>query len=188
MSRAVNFRWRYHGAIPPYEVFERALHTNVLAQFVVVLTRSPKTVIGQVAAYDGNLQDGTAWLAVAADPRAGAGVLEAAMLFIRYLFAHYPLRKLYVDTPSFNLPQFASAAAEGLLVEEGRLRDHQYFDNRYWDRIIYALYQDKARSFWERFMHAFPSVPASVTGNEDPEATLGDLRTADPGAATGALL
>lgn len=168
ISRAVNFRWRYHGTIPPFEVFERALHTNVLAQFVVVLTRSPQTVIGQVIAYDGHLQDGTAWLAIVSDPRAGAGVLEAAMLFVRYVFAHFPLRKLYVEAPAFNLPQFASAASEGLLVEEGRLRDHQYFDNRYWDKVIYALYRDRARAFRNRFEHAFPSVSASATGTDDP--------------------
>jgi len=162
ISENINFRWRLHGAIPPFEAFERSLYGNILVQFAMVLTRNPRVLVGHVVAYDGNLQDGTAYLGVIRDPRLGAGALEGVALFINYVFSHFPLRKLYVQAPEFNLPQFASAITAGLFVEEGCLKDHQYFDDRYWDMHILALYRENHRAFKDRFGRLFRGAPVST--------------------------
>ena len=84
------------------------------------------------------------------DKQSGAGVLEAFALFVRYLFRLWPLRKLYLELPEFNLPQFASAVRVGLLKEEGRLRGDRYFDGAYWDQLVLAVYPTDAEEFERR--------------------------------------
>jgi RimJ/RimL family protein N-acetyltransferase len=135
------YRWRFRGAVPPYEVFERALHHNVLSQFVVAPRQRPEALAGHVLAYDASLQDGTAYLGAVLVPEA-TGALEGVLLFIRYLFAHWPLRKLYLRSPSYVVAAFASAIETGLLQVEGRLRDHLYYRGRTWDELTLALYRE----------------------------------------------
>lgn len=153
ISENINFRWRMHGAIPPFEAFERSLYGNILVQFAIVLTRNPKALVGHIVGYDGNLQDGTCYLGVIRDPRAGAGALEGVAIFVRYLFAHFPLRKIYIQAPEFNVRQFASAISAGVLVEEGRLKQHQYFNGKYWDVLVLALYRERLQGYRDRFDH-----------------------------------
>jgi hypothetical protein len=64
---------------------------------------------------------------------------------VNYLFVNWDFRKLYAQAPEFNVPQFGSGK-DRLLVEEGRLCEHVFFDGRYWDDVIFAVY----RSEWER--------------------------------------
>jgi hypothetical protein len=47
-----------------------------------------------------------------------------------------------------------------MLVEEARLRDHMYYDGRYWDKLILALYRDTWEARSARIMTA--ALPRSV--------------------------
>ncbi len=67
-----------------------------------------------------------------------------AALFLEYVFRGWSFRKLYFELPEFNLAQF-SRGVNRLFVEEGRLREHLYYDGRFWDKVILALY----RTTWE---------------------------------------
>lgn len=139
-----SFRWRYNGSVPPFDVFERSLHAgNVHCQFVVVPTNNPGTVVGQVVSYNASMQNHHAYLAmITGRTLAGAGSIEAGGLFLRYLFRYWPLRKVYLETPEFNVHQFRTAIDIGLLKEEGRLRGHTYFMHQYWDVIVHAIYRE----------------------------------------------
>jgi hypothetical protein len=108
-------------------------------------------VVGCVTTYNANLQDGTVYLAVVSDSRVGAGTLEGVVLFLRYLFVLWPFRKVYLEVPEYNLPQFASAVSEGVLKEEGRLREHLHFDGNYLDQYLFAVYRSDASKFDERY-------------------------------------
>ena len=137
-----DFRWRYRNGPPTVDQFAHDLQTGVLAQFVIV-TRDQQLPIGLVAAYWPDLMIGLTHVGVVMEPRyhmTGAGI-EAAGLFIDYLFQTWPLRKLYFETPEWNLPQFASGRNR-LYVEEGRLSKHEYFRDKYWDLFIFALYRE----------------------------------------------
>ena len=57
------------------------------------------------------------------------------------------LQKLYFETPSFNVNQFASAISTGLMVEEARLKNHTYYDDRHWDYLTYAMYRHTVEAF-----------------------------------------
>jgi RimJ/RimL family protein N-acetyltransferase len=168
----IGARWRFRGAVPRPEAFERVLWDGVLAQFVVEGRRDgvPK---GVVTSYGANLSAGTASMAVAlaADHvRHGLGV-EAAYLFCDYQFATWSLRKLYLETPEFNCGRFLGAIGRYCHVE-GVLRDHEYFDGRYWDSVSLAVY----RADVERFAQEHPRLvsrrtvvgtsPAAVTWTE----------------------
>jgi len=147
----VAFRWRHRGFVPTFDQFVRSFNASVLIQFVVVPVAEPSQVAGLVVAYNANLVDQVAYLAIVSAPGIGAGVLEGMVLFIRYLFWYWPLRKLYFEMPEFNLEQFRGAVRAGLLVEEARLTDCVYLHNRFWDKLILSLTRDTADTLGPRF-------------------------------------
>jgi len=149
-SEHANFRWRYRGEIPPIESFERTLHSNVLVQFAIVAQQDRRRFAGLVVAYNYVPRDTTCYLAVVTDPACGGGTLEATGLFVRYLFACWPLRKIYIEAADFNIRQYASGLRSGLLVSEGLLKEHHYFDDRYWDLQILAIYREAVPGFRSR--------------------------------------
>jgi RimJ/RimL family protein N-acetyltransferase len=150
-------RWRYRGTMPPFPAFEQSLYAGVMCQFVICPNDDPQRVAGLVVAYNATPQDQHCYLAAQTDSRAGAGAIEGVALFFRYLFRHWPLRKIYLESLEFNVPQYASAIELGLFREEGRLRSHHYFDDRYWDMSLYAVYREDALAFEEKFSLLFPS-------------------------------
>lgn len=153
-----SFRWRYHGAIPPYQVFEQSLYTNVLVQFAIVPRQDPTQFVGLVVAYNAHFQDGYAFVAAVADRQSGAGTLEGVAILLRYMFAQWPFRKIYFEVPEFNVRQFQSAIDVGILQEEGRLIGHRYYSERYWDLVTYALYRERAMEFVRDTPGLFPEL------------------------------
>lgn len=137
----IGWRWRYAGVIPRRDTFEQFLWNGVLSQFVVV-ERATEGAIGSVIAYNADLNNGFAYVAAGMSRGAidsGIGV-EAVDLFIAHLFACYRLRKLYFEVPEYNLSQFSSAIG-WLFRNEGVQADHTFYNGRFWDRYILALYR-----------------------------------------------
>ncbi len=160
------FRWRYHGAVPPFDAFERSLYAGVLCQFVISPTGNPEKLAGLVVAYNASLQSDYCFLAIIADRGAGAGIFEGLALFLRYLLDHWPLRKIYLEAPEYNVVQFASLVRAGLLKEEARFKEHQYFAGRYWDLVTYAIYREDLLRFGERFDALFLPDSGSLQSDD----------------------
>jgi RimJ/RimL family protein N-acetyltransferase len=152
LSADTTHRWRFHGETPSPETFASRLSETVLTQFVAEELDPPRR-FGLVAAYAADSRDGYAYLAVLFDPehRSRGWPIEACALFINYLFAMLPLRKLYLEGVDFNIDQYASAL-RSLLVEEARLKSHVYYAGRFADLVTLALY----RQTWDT--HALPIV------------------------------
>ncbi len=70
--------------------------------------------------------------------------MRAVVLFIDWLFAEYPLRKLYCDVTETSLSQFKAARRYTKL--EAVLREDVRTDTGYEDRLYLAIYSDT----WER--------------------------------------
>jgi hypothetical protein len=144
-------RWRHGSGTPSPEEWVRKLWVGVLAQFVVERPEDGEPV-GLVMAYQANLQDGHARFAATRldgsvrSPR----LLFGLALFLDYLFACWPLHKLYMETPAYNFEQFASGAGTAFTIE-GRLRDHVYLGGRHWDHYILAVYRDAWREYGSRW-------------------------------------
>jgi RimJ/RimL family protein N-acetyltransferase len=155
LSAKNNARWRYRGATPSPERFVSDLWSGVLAQFMIE-TPAPRKRAGLLVAYNADLANGTIYLGVLVDNafHRKAWPMEAILLFVDYLFGNWAFRKVYAETTEFSAAHFASGA-KGLFEEEGRLRDHQYFQGRYWDYIHYALtrqrWETRGRTLLERF-------------------------------------
>ena len=146
-----SFRWRYRGAIPPFPAFEQSLYAGVMCQFVVCPNDRPDAVAGLVVAYNASPQDGHCYVSALSHAQTSPGVIEAVLLFLRYLFRHWPLRKIYMEALEFNLPQYRSAIEMGFLQEEGHLRSHHFFDDRYWDMFLYSIGRADAEKFESQF-------------------------------------
>ena len=157
IDEEVGWRFRFAGSVPRRETFDQSLWNGVLTQFVVV-EKSSGAMIGSVVAYNADLNHGFAYLAVGMTSevsRSGAGI-EAADVFLVYLFSVFRLRKIYIEVPEYNVAQFGSAI-DWILKKEGVLRDHTFYQGRFWDRHIYAIYRedylsipDDSRAFGRR--------------------------------------
>lgn len=139
----IAYRWRFNGVIPTYESFVKSLNVGVLIQFVVTSTGNNE-VLGLVVAYNADLRNRHAYGVVLVTPRLiGSGIgMEAMALFLNYLFTTWDFRKIYFESLSFNFIQFRSGLGKHF-HQEGLLRGHYYFADRYWDNHILALYRDE---------------------------------------------
>jgi RimJ/RimL family protein N-acetyltransferase/acyl carrier protein len=141
-DETTGWRWRYRGRVPTPDAFVEGLWSGVVTQFVV-RRRGSNEPIGQVVLYDADHENGFAHLAAVFAPpvvRTGSPA-RSTIAFIRYVFDQWPLRKLYLEVPEFNLPLIGSAVG-GILREEGRLRRHDFSGGRYWDKHLLAVYRE----------------------------------------------
>jgi RimJ/RimL family protein N-acetyltransferase len=138
-------RWRYRGATPSIQDFVDQLGQGVLAQFIVE-RKEDGSPAGLVTSYNARLDIGSCYIAfarISKSPTAGGpDMLEGGFLFVNFLFRNWPLRKLYAEVPGWNWPQFQSGSGHFFEVE-GTLRDHEYFDGRYWDQYIVGLHRER---------------------------------------------
>lgn len=138
-----SFRWRFGGATPSPEQFAAALWSNVLCQFVAV-ERTARQPHGLVVCYNANHQDGIAYFAVLGNPDrpTGGGAMVGLLKLLDHVFSNWAFRKLYAEIPEFNLDEFGGSLRRHLIVE-GRLVEHIFHGNRYWDQIIVSLSREE---------------------------------------------
>lgn len=129
-------RWRYRGRTPSHEQVAVDLWRGVYAQFVV-LDRATGTRSGLVGFYNVAVDAGRAYAFALADPERSTQVTEGFGLLCEWGFAHQGFQRIYLETPEFNLGQFASLGDAA--VVEGRLRNHEIWQGRYWDYFILVL-------------------------------------------------
>jgi RimJ/RimL family protein N-acetyltransferase len=139
----ITFMWRLRGATPPPDQFANLLWQNVLCQFMIC--RRSGEPIGLISAYNADLRNGFAYLAMIVSPEAAGGLFtfDASVLFINYLFYGWNLRKLYGETTERHLKSVFGGAVGRVVEIEGRLREHELMDGSYSDAIIVALYREK---------------------------------------------
>ena len=135
--------WRYQGATPSPERWVEGFWNGVLAQFIVIGKASGEA-LGLVSLYNVDFRHGYGYLAATKfDPGARSpSFLEGVALFLDYVFKSWNLRKLYIETSEMSLAQFRSGL-ELLFEQEGRLVGHRYFDGKYWDQYLLAIYRNR---------------------------------------------
>lgn len=146
VNTGLGLRWRSRGASVTFEDFVRGLWNQLSVHFMVHDLDADRPC-GYLNAYGASQRDGWAYVSGFAGPGyEGSGYLaEAAILFVDHLFAHWPYRKLYFEVPDYNRPTMAWAMGT-LFAEEGRRKEHHFFDGRYHDDATYALW----RGTWEK--------------------------------------
>jgi RimJ/RimL family protein N-acetyltransferase len=141
VSSEVGYRWRFRGSVPNYETFEASFWQGTLCQFVAY-DRASDQPCGHLVCYNPEMTHGYATVAAVFTPGhvGTGGPLQCVGAFVSYIFTVWPMRKLYLEVPSFNVGQFAAGAGR-LFSDEGRLVEHDYYAGRYWDRHILAVYR-----------------------------------------------
>lgn len=136
------WRWQLRGRSASHEEIAAFVFGDSLATFVVERS-SDGAPVGLVSARNASLANGFAYLSALLHPRLqGQGwPAEGLVLFVDFLFRTFDLRKLYCEVIEPNLPQFESAIGR-LLVEEGRLRAHEWCQGEWVDLVILGLYRD----------------------------------------------
>jgi len=142
----IGFRWRFRGQTPSFEAFTASMWQGVTAQFVIEDKKGAP--LGLVVLYNVDHRHGIAYLATMVRPDlVGRGwPMEGLQLFCDYVFRVWALRKIYAEALEFNYAQFASWS-ERVFTVEGLLRDHEFYDGRYWDLYIFST----TREAWEGY-------------------------------------
>jgi RimJ/RimL family protein N-acetyltransferase len=139
----VSYLWKYRGATPSYEDFVRTLFPGVICQFIVSPLEG-RDILGLVVAYNADLRNGYCYGALVMAPKymnTGLGG-EAFALFCNYVFQIWSIRKMYLETLEYQSERFEGAVKAGLIREEGRLREHAFFGDRFWDQLILAVWRE----------------------------------------------
>ena len=146
-SEEISYRWRFRGVVIPFEVFVQQLHANVFAQFIV-RSRSENEPIGHVVAYAADLRNEHVFIGNISAPSLIGSRLgtEAQIVFIDYLFALWNFRKIYVEVPEFTYTQIQKWIGDDLFTVEGRLGEHTFYKDRFWDQYMLAVYRTKWRA------------------------------------------
>ena len=150
-------RVRFAGATPSPEKIAASLWDSVLAQFIIesVSQRKP---LGLVAITSPNFRDGFGYIsALGAPDIQGTGlVAQGVMLGFHYAFMTWPLRKIYMESTDESYRAFASGLGR-FFTEEGRLRQHVFWNGDFMDLRILAVYRETWQQLapvWLRRMHA----------------------------------
>jgi acyl carrier protein len=163
-SPHIGWRLKSRGLPLSYDEFVAQLHRDVLAQVMVDDVRSAQRV-GIVQAVAANLIDGHARITTTSRPeRIGSGwAVEGLGLFVSYLFATFPLRKLYAEVPSFAWATVASGEGTAFTVE-GVLKGHRYANGQWWDVSVVAIDRDGWAAWGEPRVQALrsPVVPQNT--------------------------
>ncbi|MFV0316819.1 MAG: GNAT family N-acetyltransferase [Microthrixaceae bacterium] len=143
----LSFRWRFKGSTPSPEGFYQSLYAGTYSQFIVEGTVDRERY-GLVAAYDNRPDLGVVSIGFQrVSPRVTAGeTFEGMFHFIELLFAASPLRKIYAEVPGYN-EALLGLGSVGPFVEEGRLIQHDYHGEQWWDHHYFAVW----RSAWDAF-------------------------------------
>ena len=135
-------RVRFGGATPSPDKVASSLWESVLAQFVIEGVPSAEP-LGLLAITSPNFRDGFAYVSALGVPAVqGTGVIaEGVLLGFHYAFSTWPFRKIYMETGEDSYDSFRSGLGE-FFAEEGRLRQHVFWNGRWRDVFILAVYRD----------------------------------------------
>lgn len=117
---------------------ERERHLQFIAEIA-----GKNKVLGTIYSYNLNLVDGHVFIGgyMPKDTRGfGYGAISCA-LYIAYLFEFFPLHKIYFEALGYN--KFSLPLLQNFgFVEEGRFREHRFYDGGRHDLVRMAVYRD----------------------------------------------
>jgi len=134
-----SFRWRLRGRTPPfYELGPLTLDRALAPMVVWNCTRGPT---GILVDYNVDLQSQNAYVAAAFHGESNSGeVVRSVSLYVGYLFAMWPFRKIYFEIPHFNMT-LSRFSESRLFLKEGELHEHEFYDGQWWNTSILAIHR-----------------------------------------------
>ena len=120
------------------------IHTVLMIDAVIDDT---KQTIGMVYNYNTNWVDRYTYLCVYLSPEHTAKGFgpEAGYVAAEYFFAYFGFRKLYAEVFGYNEASLKALKRHGF-EQEGCLKEHRWFGDRYWDLHLLALTTDEFKT------------------------------------------
>ena len=109
---------------------------------IVVEGVTARRPLGLVSITSPNFRDGYAYLSAVGTPEAqGSGLIaQGVLLGFNYAFLTWPFRKIYMEVSETSYEAFRSGL-RNFFTEEGHLREHAFWDGRYVDVFVLAVYR-----------------------------------------------
>ena len=138
-TAGIGDRWRFHGQMPSYDDFVGTLFLGILEHKVVV-TRADDKAVGLLTAYNADHRSGTCFLSAVSSPEfLSKGLVPlGAAVFTDSIFDSWPMRQIYLEIFSYNLPVLNSVLAR-IAKEEACLKDDLFWEDAYYDRLIFSI-------------------------------------------------
>lgn len=125
--------------------FRQRLGTGAhVIMMVELIGEDRQTPVGVIYTYKTDLNDRYTYLYMYLAPEYTAQGIgpEAGALFVDYLFSYFGFRKIYAEIFGHNQSSIKAALRNGF-TEEGCLRDHRWFGDRYWDLHILSISRER---------------------------------------------
>lgn len=126
--------------------------STVYHKYMIILSLTNNTPLGFIYSYDYNTENQYIYTAIFIAEKFRKTTVGgiAGIIFFNYLFKYFPIRKVYCTVYSYNGMSLKVLNNAGFKIE-GILKEHKYFDGKYHDMNIMALYRDDLYSGLERF-------------------------------------
>jgi len=143
----LNYRWRFRGSTPSIGAFQQVLFQDVLAQFIVQRHDEAEPT-GLVTSYNFKPEAGHVYIGFQRTSRnvePSGEMLDGVFLLIEYLFANWPIRKVYAELPDYNFYPLGSLGRIGTV--EGCFKAHLVRGEQVSDLFTIAIYREAWASF-----------------------------------------
>ena len=112
-------------------------------EFMILSKSNSDCLIGFIYSYRYNSNDGTLYTTVYINTSNRNSIygVESALIFYDYLYNKYSIRKIYCSVYSYNEKTIKLLKNAGFELE-GNLKKNKYFNNEYFDLLIFALYKE----------------------------------------------
>jgi len=139
------YLWTMRKDVPSETEFYDTLVSRLRGYYhtVFLIQNTQDEPAGFTYSYDANLVDGYVFTTTFLQPghrERGLGA-KAGLLFYDYLFAYFPIRKLYADVFEYNKASLSLLKNAGFEVE-GTFKHHRFFGGQYWTLYRLALYRE----------------------------------------------
>jgi hypothetical protein len=149
LEETSGYPWRFRGYTPAFDQFVTEISRDVFAHFVII-DKEAGTPIGYVGGYRLDLRSGHAYLMITmrGRDRMSLAMGDACIEFLKFSFKHWPLRKIFVERPSFIGRR---SALSRYCDSEGTLREFIYMDGQYHDLWIESMTRERVEELAARF-------------------------------------
>lgn len=135
--------WSPNTEFDGFEKFKEMLNRRLAHRWdhgSVFIDKKTEKVIGFAYCYNANEFNNNACVCLYVDrPYIGQTyALQASYMYLNNLFIAFKYRKLYAEVYSYNSRCVRLLRRIGF-SEEGCLREHQSWDGKYWDQLIFSI-------------------------------------------------
>ncbi len=157
--------WSSERRVPSFEEYVEEMERFIPTTVTLLILTKAEEPIGFVQGYHLSHVNGWCRFLIYLTPEhRGKGYpVEALLLFADYGFANFNFRKVYADVFEYNEDVLRMLGAAGF-VEEGRLKEHVFFQGRFWDMCHLALYREGWEELKQRLGFSLYAAQADDAG------------------------